>query len=697
MFTVTHAIKVGRQDGLLVELVCVCLPFQDCLARTICSDAIRNLTQVVKAKCGSSGACGSSSSFCDVQPVVPGNFRADVAVYVRTHNPFTTGSDSSFVPPYANPPVSSAFADWASSRYVIGSKVMALWSGNGFDGSSEALLIGAVVGGQRVILDMSATPLTGAPVVVSGSGALTNGVLTFTATELIEGGAILNLTLVCDLFQDPTAALQVLALEGSRAANETFVEGTEAIATTLAEAQYLGTRGANLLLAGITSATDTGAFGWNEYVKPALLLSNASFVQFQMGQTVAIITLPPLPLYAPSGSEQLVVTVPDFMLASGSKIALPGVSATVVSPRQDCVVAEWGPWSPCSLSCATGTQIRTRPIVAAPANGGLPCVPTTASRSCNTCDPCIGISCGTNGLCASGACVCQPGWTGPACTLPAFSLNGTALGVVVSQWGACSATCGPYGTRRRTVACVQLSSTGSVTLPLSICAAAGLIVNGTAPCNAISCDTSSSVVEATAVLAANIPVGTATAEAALWEAVASALAEEVAAAATISPSGVQVTAFSSGPSGTVAHFSILSLPGVGVAPISAAETLQSKLTSGSLGGTYASLIVPASFTWTAVDANGATLASGTVTSGTVKHGNSSTLPAGWIATIVLVGVLLVTNIASLVYFKARAGRKIQGRAAIAVPLSKVPVWHPNPIPKQREQVQSNPPAGPALE
>jgi hypothetical protein len=50
----------------------------------------------------------------------------------------------------------------------------------------------------------------------------------------------------------------------------------------------------------------------------------------------------------------------------------------------DCVVGEFGEWGECSRSCGGGEKIRTRAIVTAPAHEGKPCPPLTQKESCNT-------------------------------------------------------------------------------------------------------------------------------------------------------------------------------------------------------------------------------------------------------------------------------------------------------------------------
>jgi hypothetical protein len=71
--------------------------------------------------------------------------------------------------------------------------------------------------------------------------------------------------------------------------------------------------------------------------------------------------------------------------ANGGKACGP-ISETQACALQpcptDCVMGEWGPWSPCSVSCGTGVQTRTRPILQPPTGGGLACGPTMEQQAC---------------------------------------------------------------------------------------------------------------------------------------------------------------------------------------------------------------------------------------------------------------------------------------------------------------------------
>lgn len=95
----------------------------------------------------------------------------------------------------------------------------------------------------------------------------------------------------------------------------------------------------------------------------------------------------------------------------------------------DCVLSDWDNWTPCSLSCGTGTQSRTRSVDVNVAHGGKACEATSQTQSCNA------HACPVD-------CV-MSGWTG---------------------WGACSVTCGD-GSQSQTRTVVTPASNGGVACP----------------------------------------------------------------------------------------------------------------------------------------------------------------------------------------------------------------------------------------
>lgn len=48
----------------------------------------------------------------------------------------------------------------------------------------------------------------------------------------------------------------------------------------------------------------------------------------------------------------------------------------------DCVVSGWGPWSDCDTNCGSGSMVRSRRVVQAPAHGGRHCPSLVQRRAC---------------------------------------------------------------------------------------------------------------------------------------------------------------------------------------------------------------------------------------------------------------------------------------------------------------------------
>ena len=101
---------------------------------------------------------------------------------------------------------------------------------------------------------------------------------------------------------------------------------------------------------------------------------------------------------------------------------------------QDCVQSAWGLWSPCTLTCGSGMQSRSRTVLREPAKVGAiygkPCEQPTQTQACNVA-PCA-VDC-------------------------ALSTWG--------DWSPCSVTCGDTGTRTRTRVELQAAQNGGEVCP----------------------------------------------------------------------------------------------------------------------------------------------------------------------------------------------------------------------------------------
>eukprot|EP01012_Entosiphon_sulcatum_P049575 TRINITY_DN6820_c0_g1_i6.p1 TRINITY_DN6820_c0_g1~~TRINITY_DN6820_c0_g1_i6.p1 ORF type:complete len:7637 (+),score=112.47 TRINITY_DN6820_c0_g1_i6:5459-28369(+) len=81
--------------------------------------------------------------------------------------------------------------------------------------------------------------------------------------------------------------------------------------------------------------------------------------------------------------SRTVTTQPEFGGASCPQLEEYQPCALPPCPV-DCQLSTWSSWTPCNQTCGGGFQIRSRALVVAPSNGGVPCGPLTESLSCNT-------------------------------------------------------------------------------------------------------------------------------------------------------------------------------------------------------------------------------------------------------------------------------------------------------------------------
>ena len=82
-----------------------------------------------------------------------------------------------------------------------------------------------------------------------------------------------------------------------------------------------------------------------------------------------------------------ILTEPKYGGEPCGKLQESEVCNTQNCPPVNCVVGNWSEWSPCSKSCDTGNQIRTRSIITNPEYGGTACPVLSESKLCNT-NPC---------------------------------------------------------------------------------------------------------------------------------------------------------------------------------------------------------------------------------------------------------------------------------------------------------------------
>lgn len=85
-------------------------------------------------------------------------------------------------------------------------------------------------------------------------------------------------------------------------------------------------------------------------------------------------------------------------------------ACVVPTPPVDCQVGQWSSWGTCSKECDRGSQVRTRPVVTQPENGGQSCPHTSEVQQCNmqSCDQdCVLSDWSDWGQCSKS---CDKGW-----------------------------------------------------------------------------------------------------------------------------------------------------------------------------------------------------------------------------------------------------------------------------------------------
>jgi hypothetical protein len=218
--TAIAARSVSRSCGCYYEA-------QECISDKVCSNDIKALTAKLRSQCSDGYHCFDDASYCEPLTLPENMNPADVQLFIRPHDPYTTavGSEGVFRPSVAEPPTSPSTARWMSSPFSVGSKSMILWRGSGYDGRDMALLIGAVAGAHKVTVQLRASPLSGSPVNVSGSIIEAGG--TVSVADIRRGGHTIVLNLACDRFADPNSLLDLMADDAFLDSSRIVVRGTE--------------------------------------------------------------------------------------------------------------------------------------------------------------------------------------------------------------------------------------------------------------------------------------------------------------------------------------------------------------------------------------------------------------------------------------------------------------------------------------
>jgi len=155
----------------------------------------------------------------------------------------------------------------------------------------------------------------------------------------------------------------------------------------------------------------------------------------------------------------------------------------------DCKVTEWNDWETCSVSCALGSQKRSRTIASREKYGGKTCPTLSDSQNCNrgpcpihcetsmwskwtTCTHSCGVKTGTTKRARSITTHAKHGgYTCPALMEEEYCNNHHCpIDCIVSSWGtygACTKSCGTEGTSLRTRTIEEEAKYGGACLSLS--------------------------------------------------------------------------------------------------------------------------------------------------------------------------------------------------------------------------------------
>lgn len=97
-----------------------------------------------------------------------------------------------------------------------------------------------------------------------------------------------------------------------------------------------------------------------------------------------------------NGTQTAVLTVTTAPHSGGEACPVPlsvtQECATGVPCPVDCVMGDWTPFSACSVTCGTGVEVRSRPIITPAQHGGAACGNTSESRECPL-QPCPAVDC----------------------------------------------------------------------------------------------------------------------------------------------------------------------------------------------------------------------------------------------------------------------------------------------------------------
>ncbi|TRY51451.1 Thrombospondin type-1 (TSP1) repeat/EGF-like domain containing protein [Cryptosporidium tyzzeri] len=92
------------------------------------------------------------------------------------------------------------------------------------------------------------------------------------------------------------------------------------------------------------------------------------------------------------GTRRTKLDIIDCIASVPTKVQITiGLGSQIYPKVEDCQVSQWTDWSTCSKTCSTGSKARYRSVIMPSMNGGLPCPKLLDSTPCNadiSCSPC---------------------------------------------------------------------------------------------------------------------------------------------------------------------------------------------------------------------------------------------------------------------------------------------------------------------
>ncbi|OII75474.1 TSP1 domain-containing protein [Cryptosporidium ubiquitum] len=92
------------------------------------------------------------------------------------------------------------------------------------------------------------------------------------------------------------------------------------------------------------------------------------------------------------GARRTELDIIDCIASPPTKVEVTSGNGSKIFPKvEDCKVSQWTDWSNCSKTCSTGSKTRYRSVIMPSMNGGLLCPNLLDSTSCNadiSCSPC---------------------------------------------------------------------------------------------------------------------------------------------------------------------------------------------------------------------------------------------------------------------------------------------------------------------